>query len=369
MEETKGMCLNIHIMNDTVSLINGVEIGQTGTREGLTGCTVALLKEGATVGIDIRGGAPGSYNFGCFLPTTQRETADAVFLSGGSFFGLDVAKGVRDFLVDIERGWDTGRGVMPCVTGAIIYDLQVAGEGIHPDADMGYEACSKACSDPVSEGNYGAGLGATCGKLLGMDLCMKGGVGSSVSVFSNGLQVGALTVVNCVGNVFDIKGDRIIAGTRRGDGTGFLDPYELFDSLGFLLPNTSFPDLNTTIGLVATNVKITKKEASKIAEMSHDGLARSIKPIHTLRDGDTIFAVGTGELSLPSGSALSLARGPKFPDEEDNLLSEFMDRSNFISYIGHLASEEIRKSVLRAVMNAESIEGIPSAQDYSFLKL
>ena len=122
--------------------------------------------------------------------------------------------------------------------------------------------------------------------------------------------------------------------------------------------------MNTTIGLVATNVKVTKKEATKIAEMSHDGLARSIKPIHTLRDGDTIFAVGTGELSLPPVNPLSLARGPKFPDEEDAPLSEFMDRSNFISYIGHLASEEIRKSVVRAVLNADSVEGIPSAKDY-----
>jgi len=352
-------------MNNTVSFIDGIKVGQTGKSSELTGCTVAVLGEGASVGVDIRGGAPGSYNFGCFLPTTQRETADAIFLSGGSFFGLDVAKGVRDFLVDSERGWDTGRGVMPCVAGAIIYDLEVADMGVHPDEDMGYEAAKRASSDPVSEGNYGAGLGATCGKLLGMDSCMKGGVGSSISVFRNGLQVGAIAVVNCVGNVFDYCEGRTVAGTRREDGKGFLEPEELYNSLSFPLPATPHMDMNTTIGLVATNVKITKKEATKIAEMSHDGLARAINPIHTLRDGDTIFAVGTGELSLPPVNPLSLARGPKFHDEEDTPLSEFMDRSNFISFIGHLASEEIRKSVVRAVLNADSVEGIPSAKDYT----
>lgn len=351
-------------MNDTISSIHGIEIGHAYDEEGLTGCTVAILKEGSTVGVDVRGGAPGSYNATCFQHTTQRETADAIFLSGGSFFGLDVAGGVRKCLEDKGRGWDMGFGNMPCVAGAIIFDLRVARKGLHPDAEMGYLACDKADSKPVSEGNVGAGIGATCGKLLGIDYCMKGGLGSSAVNFPNGLQVGALAVVNCIGNVFDISTGKTIAGTRREDGKGFYEIFELFSSLKNPLLKATNAFENTTIGIVGTNAKLSKKEATKIAEMSHDGLARAIRPSHTLSDGDTIYAVATGALELPTSTPLSLALGPRFAEEKPSPLSQFMDRSHFISYIGHLTSEEMRKAVLRAVIKAKSVKGIPSVSDY-----
>jgi L-aminopeptidase/D-esterase-like protein len=351
-------------MNDTITLVPGIEVGHCYDEEGLTGCTAVVLKEGSTVGVDIRGGAPGCYNTACFRHTTQRETADAIFLTGGSFFGLDVGQGVRKCLEDRGRGWDTGFGMMPCVAGAVIFDLRVAKKGLHPNAEMGYSACENASSNPVVEGNVGAGIGATCGKLLGMEHCMKGGLGSSASSFANGLHLGAVAVVNCIGNVFDADTGRTIAGTRRKDGKGFHEARELFSDLSHRLPTSGGIGENTTIGIVVANVRLRQKEAAKVAEMAHDGLARAIRPAHTLADGDTIFAVATGELDLPPPTPLSLAPGPRFKQEKSSLLAQHMDRPNFITHIGHLASEEMTKAVLRAVGKARSVKGIPSASEY-----
>jgi L-aminopeptidase/D-esterase-like protein len=351
-------------MNNTISAVPGIKIGHTHNEQGVTGCTVAVLPEGSTVGVDIRGGAPGSYNAACFQHTTQRETADAIFFSGGSFFGLDVAPGVRNCLGKKGRGMDTGYGLMPCVTGAIIFDLRVAQVGVHPGAKMGYAACETAASTPVAEGNVGAGIGATCGKLLGQDYWMKGGLGSSATQYPNTLHVGALAVVNCLGNVFDMETNRTIAGTRKADGSGFYELPELFSALKHPLPGMTSPIENTTIGMVATNVKLTKKEATKIAEMAHNGLARSIRPVHTLADGDTIYAVATGELELPPSIPISLVSGPRLTDDESSPLAQFTDRSRLISFIGHLASEEMRKAVLRAVLKAKTVKEIPSASDF-----
>ncbi|KON29828.1 hypothetical protein AC482_05475 [miscellaneous Crenarchaeota group-15 archaeon DG-45] len=350
-------------MNDTITSVTGIEVGHAHDEEGLTGCTVAVLREGSIVGVDIRGGAPGSYNTACFRHTTQRETADAIFLSGGSFFGLDVGAGARRCLEARGRGWDTGSGNMPCVAGAIIFDLRVARPGLHPDERMGYSACEAAGPGPAAEGNVGAGSGATCGKLLGMELCMKGGLGSSAEAFPSGLQVGALAVVNCLGNVFDLEAGRTVAGTRREDARGFYEARELFSSLRRPLPRSTGPGENTTIGIVATNASLRQKEAARVAEMAHDGLARAIRPVHTLGDGDTVFAVATGELGLPPPSALSLAPGPMF-EEEESPLAERMDRANYVSFLGHLCSEQMRRAVLRGVMKAASVRDIPAASDY-----
>jgi L-aminopeptidase/D-esterase-like protein len=351
-------------MKTTISAVSGIKIGHAQDEQRLTGCTVAVLPEGATVGVDIRGGAPGSYNAACFQHTTQRETADAIFFAGGSFFGLDVAPGVRKCLKEKGRGMDTGYGLMPCVTGAIIFDLRVAQVGVHPGAKMGYEACENATSTPVAEGNVGAGIGATCGKLLGQEYWMKGGLGSSAMQYPNKLQVGALAVVNCLGNVFDLETNKTIAGTRKKEGGGFYELSELFTTLQQPLPQTTSATENTTIGMVATNVKLTKKEATKVAEMAHNGLARSIRPVHTLADGDTIYAVATGELELPPSIPISLVSGPRLPDDSSSPLAQFTDRSRLISFIGHLASEEMRKAVIRAVCAAKSVKGIPSASDF-----
>lgn len=323
------MVINV---NDTITCVPGIKVGHAHYKEALTGCTVAILETGCVVGVDVRGGNPGSYNVVCFQGTTTVESADAIFLSGGSWFGLDVAKGVRQHLMDNGLGWDTGFGIMPCVTGAIVFDLAVAQRGMRPDAKLGYAAAANATTDPVAEGNVGAGTGATVGKMLGMDRCMKGGVGSSGVTLDNGLCIGALVVVNSMGNVFDPNTGKTIAGTRRENGKGFTEAVDLPPTTRFGLGHAGE---NTTIGIVATNAKLSYKEAIKMAEMAQDGIARSIRPAHTTMDGDLIYAVATG----------TLGEKPLF------------------DYVAHLASEQIAKAIVRGVSKANSVGSIPGLAD------
>jgi len=298
----------------------------------LTGCTVAILEKGCVVGVDVRGGNPGSYNVVCFQGTATIESADAIFFSGGSWFGLDVAKGVRQYLIDSRIGWDSGFGIMPCVTGAIIFDLAIAKRGVRPDAKLGYAAASSATIDPVAEGNVGAGTGATVGKMLGIDKCMKGGVGSSGITLDNGLCVGALVVVNALGNVFNPNTGKTIAGTRKESGKGFVEATDLSPNVQFGLGRAP---KNTTVGIVATNAKLSYKEAIKMAEISHDGIARAIRPAHTTLDGDLIYTVATCRLH---------------------------EKQSF-DYMAHLASEQMAKAIVRAVEKAKSIGSIPGLAD------
>jgi len=314
-------------VNDTITAVQGIKVGHAHYEKARTGCTVAILEKDCVVGVDVRGGNPGDYNVSCFQGTTTVESADAIFFSGGSWFGLDVAQGVRQFLVDKGIGWDTGFGIMPCVTGAIIFDLAVAQHGIRPDAKLGYAAAANATDRPVIEGNVGAGIGATVGKMLGMERCMKGGVGSSSVTLDNGLCLGALAVVNCMGNVFDPYSGKTIAGTRRKNGKGFMEAVDLPSTLRFGLGRA---DKNTTLGIVATNAKLNYKQTIKTAEMAQDGIARSIRPAHTTIDGDLIYAVATGTF-----------KGKPFFD-----------------YLAHLASDQMANSIVRAVRKARSMGSI-----------
>lgn len=317
-------------MNDTITAIHGIKVGHAHYEEALTGCTVILLEKNCVVGVDVRGGNPGDYNVSCFQGTTTVESADAIFFSGGSWFGLDVAKGVTQYLVEKGKGWDTGFGILPCVTGAIIFDLAVAKPGIRPDAKLGYAAAANASNQPVAEGNVGAGIGATVGKLLGMDRCMKGGVGSSVIALDNGLCVGALAVVNSLGNVFDPKTGKTIAGTRTKDGRGFIEAEDSRFGLGRI-------EKNTTLGIVATNAMLSYKQVTKMAEMAQDGIARCIRPSHTTLDGDLIYAVAT---------------------------STFEGKFIF-DYVAHLASDQMTKAIIRGVRKAKSVGFIPGLGDSS----
>jgi len=319
-------------VNDTIAAVPGIKVGHAHYEEALTGCTVVLLERDCVVGVDVRGGNPGSYNVSCFQGTTTVESADAIFLSGGSWFGLDVAKGVRQYLMDKGIGWDTGFGIMPCVTGAIIFDLAVAKHGTRPDAKLGYVAAANASEDPIAEGNVGAGTGATVGKMLGMDRCMKGGVGSSKVALDNGLCVGALVVVNSMGNVSDPNTGKTIAGTRGKNGKDFVEAIDLPPTIQFGLGNAGE---NTTIGIVGTNAKLSYKEAIKMAEMAQDGIARAIRPAHTTMDGDLIYAVATGTF------------------EEKPLFD----------YAAHLASEQMAEAIVRAVRKAKSVGSIRGLAD------
>jgi L-aminopeptidase/D-esterase-like protein len=295
---------------------------------------VATLDKDCIVGVDVRGGNPGGYNIICFQGTATVESADAIFLSGGSMFGLDVAKGVRQCLVDKGIGWDTGFGRIPCVTGAIIYDLAVAKPGTAPDSELGYKAAANASARPVAEGNVGAGIGATVGKLLGMNNCMKGGIGSSAVTLDNGLRVGALVVVNALGNVFNPRTGKTIAGARRDDGRGFVEASDLSPNEVLQIALRHAPK-NTTIGIVATNAKLSQKEIRKMAEMGHDGIARAIRPAHTTLDGDLLYSVATCELH---------------------------EKQSF-DYVAHLASEQLTQAIVRAVKRAKSVDSIRGLAD------
>jgi L-aminopeptidase/D-esterase-like protein len=254
-------------------------------------------------------------------------------LSGGSAFGLDSASGVMRYLEEHDSGYATAGGKVPIVPAAILYDLTVGDGKIRPDAGAGYKACMNAKSGPVEEGSVGAGAGATVGKLNG-GKPMKGGIGTSSIKLPNGLVVGAIVAVNCVGDVIDPKTSKIVAGARTLDGKGFVDIIGAYRAGRGVAENGS-PGQNTTIGVVATNGRLNKTQLTKIAEMAHDGMARTINPTHTPFDGDTLFAISTGT------SAVNANHGA----------------------IGALAAEAVSEAVLRAVMKARSVAGIPAYSD------
>jgi L-aminopeptidase/D-esterase-like protein len=303
--------------------IPGIRVGHATDARALTGCTVILCEQGAVGGMDIRGGATGTRDLGPLDPSHIAPHVHAILLSGGSAFGLDAAGGVMRYLEERGHGFRVGRACVPIVPAAIIFDLSVGDPGSRPTVAMGYAACEQATAGPVIEGSIGAGTGATVGKARGIEYAMKGGVGTSSLAFPDGVVVTALVVVNCWGDV--IKGGKIIAGTRDGHG-GFADAMHLLRT-GQL--TRAIRELNTTLAVVATNARFTKVELGKIAQLAHQGLTRTIAPVHTMFDGDLVFA-----LSLGSQTA-DLHR------------------------IGFAAAEAVAEAVVRAVTQAQSRGGIP----------
>ncbi len=319
--------------NDTISAIEGLRVGH-GHMDGVfSGCTVILPEGGATAGVDIRGGAPGSYGTDTLEPVNLIDRIDGLFFAGGSAFGLSCADGVRQYLKERNEGFATGYGVVPIVAGAIIFDLSVNRTGRHPDARLGLEACLGASSNIVEEGSVGAGRGATAAKLFGFSRCVKAGVGSSLVRGAAGLKVGALIVVNAFGEVYDPATGIKIAGARSGPAQS-----EPIDTVAALQKMTGFeagfPNRNTVVGAVATNALLNKVQLTKVARMAHDGLARTVFPAHTQYDGDTLFALGCGKL-------------------------EGME----VSLVGALAVIAVEQAILRAVRKARGIAGIPGLAD------
>ena len=271
--------------------VPGIKVGHFTLTERPTGCTVILAEAGAVAGVDVRGSAPGTIETDLLNPLNLVQQVQAVFLSGGSAFGLDVATGVRKYLYERKIGFDTRAAKVPIVPGAILYDLNVGGHPeIWPTADCGYRAAMAATDGPVAEGNVGAGAGATVGKSGGGG-AMKGGLGTASIVMSDGLIVAAIVAVNAVGDVIDPATGQVVAGVRSADGRGLADARKLLRAGPPPRPNAG---QNTTIGVVATNARLTKTQATKVAQMAHDGLARALYPAHTMGDGDTIFALATG---------------------------------------------------------------------------
>ena len=285
------------LKNDTITAINGFKVGHATDEKAHTGCTVILCESGAVAGVDVRGSAPGTRETDAIRPGGLVEKAHAVLLTGGSAFGLDAAGGVMQFLEERGVGFPAGPVRVPIVPSAVIFDLGVGDPEVRPDRKMGYRACQNATSAQVPMGQLGAGTGATVGKGPGLQPS-NGGVGSACHALKSGLIVGAIVVVNAVGNIVNPTTGKIVAGAKHSETGEFVDIVERLYHQGerglFQTPNT-----NTTIGVVGTNAALSPTEVTKVAQIAHDGLARTIRPVHTMSDGDTIFALSIGTHDAP----------------------------------------------------------------------
>ena len=272
-------------MNQTITAIDGIKVGHATDATARTGCTVVLCPAGVTAGVDVRGAAPGTRETEVLRPGRLVQKAHAVLLTGGSAFGLDAAGGVVQYLEEQNVGFPAGPVRVPIVPAAVIFDLAVGDAKVRPDREMGYQACLNATDAPVGMGTVGAGAGATVGKAPGV-IPSQGGVGSACKHLDSGLIVAAIAVVNALGNVVDPETGEILAGGKENGS--FVDITER------LLGANLVSGTNTTIGVVATNAALSPAEATRVAEMAHDGMARAIRPSHTMFDGDTLFTLATG---------------------------------------------------------------------------
>ena len=281
--------------------VAGIEVGHDSDSRRPTGCSVVLARAGAVAGVDVRGAAPGTRETDLLAPANLVQQVHAVLLSGGSAWGLDAAGGVMRWLEENNIGLQTGYGLVPIVPAAVLFDLGVGEARIRPDAQAGYRACAAASRQAPAQGNVGAGSGALVGKLLGMARAMKSGIGTA-SVCAGGFTVGALIACNAVGDVLDPASGRLLAGARSEDGQRLLGTRDAL--LQGQRPQNLLAGTNTTIGVVATDAVLTKPQAQRLAQVAHDGLARSINPVHTMLDGDTLFALGTGASGQPADMLL-----------------------------------------------------------------
>ena len=321
-------------VNDTITAVPGLLVGHWTDAGAATGCTVVLCPQGAVASADVRGGAPGTRETDLLRPGTLVEQAHAVLLSGGSAFGLDAAAGVMRWLAERGKGFPTPGGVVPIVAGAVLFDLSLGRGDVRPDAASGYAACEAASAAPPPLGSVGAGTGATVAKALGFERALKGGAGSAVEATEDGLLVGALVAVNCFGEVADPDSGRVVAGPRGEDGR-FADTLEALRTKPPLVPFGA--GSNSTIGVVATSAALTKSDCYRLAVMAHAGLARTIRPVYTPVDGDTIFALATG---AGAGGPADVLR------------------------LGALAARAVERAILRAVREASGFAGVPSAAEW-----
>jgi L-aminopeptidase/D-esterase-like protein len=317
--------------------VQGIKVGHHTLSERPTGCTVILVEgEGAVGGVSQRGGAPGTRETDLLNPANMVDKVNAIVLSGGSAYGLDAAQGVVRYLEERNIGWKVGQsGVVPIVPAAILFDLGFGGKPhIRPTAECGYKAAMAATDGPVAEGNVGAGAGATVGKM-GMGRSMKAGIGTSSIALPNGLIVSALVAVNAVGDIIDPTDGRVVAGVRSEDGKTLADVRALLRSGALTRRPAPRPGENTTIGLVATNARLSKIDINRVAMMADDGFARAINPSHTVGDGDTVFALATGRWEGEANATM----------------------------VGMMAAEAMAEAIVRAAAQAESSHGVPSARE------
>ncbi|MCY3867660.1 MAG: P1 family peptidase [Chloroflexi bacterium] len=318
--------------NDTLTAVPGIKVGHYTDLNAITGCTVVQCPPQTVGAVDVRGGAPGTRETDLLQAHNLVAEVTAVALSGGSAFGLATADGVMRWHIERGLGYQSRSGVVvPIVPAAILFDLTIGDTGVRPDADAGYQACEAFTAEPVSMGSVGAGTGARIAAFLGNERASKGGIGSSAIEVDNGLIVASLMAVNAVGNVIGEDG-RIIAGLRSVDGQHFVS---VLEAMADMMNNASAPPANesTVIGVVATNANLGKAEATKVAQMAQDGVARAVNPAHTMYDGDTIFALATGEVAADP------------------------------TVVGAFAAEAVADAIRRAVLSATSLGGVRAAAE------
>jgi L-aminopeptidase/D-esterase-like protein len=328
--------------HDAITDIAGIRIGHWSDRRGATGCTVVLCPpEGAVGGVDVRGGAPGTRETDALQPGRLVERVHAVVLAGGSAFGLDAAGGVMRYLEEQGVGYTFGaRDVrlkttqIPLVAGACIFDLGIGRMAARPDAESGYRAAKSAKGGAVAQGSVGAGTGATVAHAGGRERQLKGGAGTACELGPDGLLVGALAVVNAAADIYDPDTGRVVAGPRA-DGGGFLDGWELVRTGATPEPQAGE---NTTLAVVATNAAMTKEQANRLASVAHDGIARAVRPAHTMVDGDTVFSLATGELPV--------------------------DEPRLVRAIEALAARAVERAIVHGVLSATGLAGVPSAREW-----
>jgi L-aminopeptidase/D-esterase-like protein len=317
--------------HDAITDVPGIKVGHWTDRDAATGCTVVYAEGGAMPGVEVRGPSPGTYETDLMRPGFASRRVDAVLLTGGSVFGLEAAAGVRRWLEERGIGSQYGGETIPIVTGAVIFDLRTGRADVRPTAESGYAAIAAATSGEVEQGSVGAGTGATVAKLMGRGRALKGGLGTAGEALTDGLVVGAVVVVNAVGDVIDSQTGGVVAAPRGENGA-------FQDTLDALRRRPGRPaEGNTTIGVVATNAKLTKEETNRLASIAHDGLARAIRPVHTLADGDTMFALSTGQREISQAAGVALET---------------------------FAARAVERAVVKAVLRATSLAGVPSVGEW-----
>lgn len=328
--------------------VAGIEVGHFSDTRRPTGCTVILAREGAVAGVDVRGAAPGTRETDLLSPGNLVQQVHGIMLAGGSAWGLAAAEGAMRWLEERNIGMDVRFGTLPIVPAAVLFDLPMGDARIRPDAAAGYAACDAASNSAPAEGNVGAGSGALVGKLFGVHRAMKGGIGTA-SVTVGGVTVGALIAVNALGDVIDPDTAQPVAGARTKDGLTLLDTRRAL--LRGDLPKPLLAGTNTTLGVIATDAVLTKVQANRLASVAHDGLARAINPVHTMSDGDTLFALATGRVPL-EGTGSESRPG--------------------MTVLGTMAAEVVARATLRAVLAARSVTvgelHIPCAADLAATK-
>ncbi len=324
---------------NAITDVPGIAVGHAQDEEALTGCTVILCPEGTIGGVDQRGGAPGTRETDLLRPMHLVNHVDAILLGGGSAYGLDAASGVMQFLEEQGRGVDTGPAKVPIVPAAILFDLTIGDPHIRPDKQMGYQACVNASANPPLQGNFGAGTGATVGKILGPGQAMKSGIGTASIEIGNGVIVAAIIAVNAFGDIISPENGNIIAGARTlqkgpiklGSGPIFANTMEIMKKMAGRAILEFASRQNTIIGVVATNARLDKEEINKVAQMAHNGLAAVVRPAHAMLDGDTIFALATNK---------------KRAD---------------VNIVGAYAAQAVTQAILNGVYSAAPVASIPSA--------